>query len=106
MAARNSIRYPTVEIHPDTARSLGIGDGEWVWIENWLSRQKFKAKLTLAVLPQMVMAAHGWWFPEEEGAEPSLFGAWKSNINQLIPMGSQGKDGLWRSDQELAVSRL
>jgi hypothetical protein len=31
---------------------------------------------------------------EEEGAEPSLFGAWKSNINQLIPMGSQGKDGL------------
>lgn len=85
---------PIAEIHPDTARSLGIGDGEWVWIENWLSRQKFKAKLTLAVLPQMVMAAHGWWFPEEEGAEPSLFGAWKSNINQLIPMGSQGKDGL------------
>ncbi len=85
---------PTVEIHPDTARRLDIGEGEWVWVENWLGRQKFKAKVTLAVLPQMVMAAHGWWFPEEDGAEPSLFGAWKSNINQLIPMGSQGKDGL------------
>jgi anaerobic selenocysteine-containing dehydrogenase len=85
---------PTLEIHPDTAQSLNIGDGEWVWVENWLGRQKFKAKITLAVLPQMVMAAHGWWFPEEDGAEPSLFGAWKSNINQLIPMGSQGKDGL------------
>ncbi len=85
---------PIVEIHPDTAKSLNVGDGEWVWVENWLGRQRFKAKLTLAVLPQMVMAAHGWWFPEEEGAEPSLFGAWKSNINQLIPMGSQGKDGL------------
>jgi anaerobic selenocysteine-containing dehydrogenase len=85
---------PIVEIHPDTAKELGVGDGEWVWIENWLARQKFKTKLTLAVLPQMVMAAHGWWFPEEDGAEPSLFGAWKSNINQLIPMGSQGKDGL------------
>jgi anaerobic selenocysteine-containing dehydrogenase len=85
---------PTVEIHPDTAKALGIGNGDWVWVENWLGRQKFKAKLTLAVLPQMVMAAHGWWFPEEDGAEPSLFGAWKSNINQLIPMGSQGKDGL------------
>jgi anaerobic selenocysteine-containing dehydrogenase len=85
---------PTLEIHPDTAKSLGIGDGEWVWVENWLGKQKFKAKVTLAVLPQMVMAAHGWWFPEEDGAEPSLFGAWKSNINQLIPMGSQGKDGL------------
>ncbi|HSW39725.1 MAG TPA: molybdopterin-dependent oxidoreductase [Acidobacteriota bacterium] len=86
--------YPTVEIHPDTARNLGIDDGEWVWVENWLSRQQFKAKLTPAVLPEMVMAAHGWWFPEEDGAEPSLFGAWKSNINNLIPMGSQGKDGL------------
>jgi anaerobic selenocysteine-containing dehydrogenase len=85
---------PTVEIHPDTATTLSIKDGDWVWIENWLGRQQFKAKLTLAVLPQMVMAAHGWWFPEEEGAEPSLFGAWKSNINQLIPMGFQGKDGL------------
>ena len=85
---------PLVEIHPDTAQNLNIGDGEWVWVENWLGRQKFKAKVTLTVLPQMVMVAHGWWFPEEDGAEPSLFGAWKSNINQLIPMGYQGKDGL------------
>ncbi len=85
---------PIVEIHPETAKGLDIADGEWVWVENWLGRQQFKSKLTLAVLPQMVMAAHGWWFPEEDGAEPSLFGAWKSNVNQLIPMGSQGKDGL------------
>jgi anaerobic selenocysteine-containing dehydrogenase len=85
---------PTVEIHPDTAKSLGIENGEWVWVENWLGKAQFKTKVTMAVQPQMVMVAHGWWFPEEDGAEPSLFGAWKSNINQLIPMGSQGKDGL------------
>jgi anaerobic selenocysteine-containing dehydrogenase len=85
---------PVVEIHPDTAKALGIGEGEWVWIENWLGRCKFRAKVTLVVPPWMVMAAHGWWFPEEPGAEPSLFGVWKSNINQLIPMGYQGKDGL------------
>jgi hypothetical protein len=41
-----------------------------------------------------VMAEHGWWFPETEGAEPTLFDVWKSNVNQLIPMGYQGKDGL------------
>jgi len=40
------------------------------------------------------MAAHGWWFPERDGAEPDLYGTWESNINQLIPMGYQGKDGL------------
>jgi len=85
---------PLVEIHPDKARELGIGHGEWVWIENWLGKQKFKAKVTIVVPPNMVMVPHGWWFPEKEGAEPSLFGVWESNINQLIPMNSQGRDGL------------
>ncbi len=85
---------PVIEIHPDTARTLDIGEGEWVWVENWLGRCKFRANVTLVVPPWMVMTTHGWWFPEEPGAEPSLFGVWKSNINQLIPMGYQGKDGL------------
>jgi len=85
---------PIVEIHPDTANQYGIGNGEWVWIENWMGRAKLKAKVTLVVPPWMIMAAHGWWFPEREGAEPSLYGAWEVNINQLLPMGAQGKDGL------------
>ncbi len=85
---------PVVEIHPDTARAHNISNGEWVWVENWLGKCKLKAKVTLVVPRWMVMAAHGWWFPEEPGEEPSLFGVWKSNINQLIPMGYQGKDGL------------
>jgi hypothetical protein len=42
----------------------------------------------------MVMAEHGWWFPEKKGAEPSLYGVWENNINQLVPMGYQGEDGL------------
>ncbi|MBA7638932.1 Periplasmic nitrate reductase [subsurface metagenome] len=85
---------PVIEIHPDTAKPLDIGDGEWVWVENWLGKCKFKAKITIVVPTWMVMATHGWWFPEKPGAEPSLFGAWESNVNQLIPMGFQGKDGL------------
>ncbi len=85
---------PLVEIHPDTANQYGIGSGEWIWIENWMGRAKLKAKVTLVVPPWMIMATHGWWFPEREGAEPSLYGVWEHNINQLIPMGAQGKDGL------------
>ena len=85
---------PVIEIHPDTAKSLDIGNGEWVWVENWLGKCKFKAKVTLVVPTWMVMATHGWWFPEKPGEEPSLFGVWESNVNQLIPMGFQGKDGL------------
>ncbi len=85
---------PIVEIHPKTAKAHGIGHGEWIWIENWMGRVKFKAKITPVVPTWMIMAAHGWWFPEKEAAEPSLFGAFESNINLLIPMGHQGKDGM------------
>jgi len=85
---------PVVEINPQTARSHGIENGQWVWVENWMGRCKLKAKVTAVVPRWMVMAAHGWWFPEKPPQEPSLFGVWESNINQLIPMGAQGKDGL------------
>jgi anaerobic selenocysteine-containing dehydrogenase len=85
---------PVVEIHPDTAGAIGVSNGEWVWVENWMGRCRLKAKVTLVVPRWMVMAAHGWWFPEKSGAEPSLYGVWESNVNQLIPMGAQGKDGL------------
>ena len=86
--------HPIIEIHPDTAKSLDISDGEWIWVENWLGRCMLKARVTPVVPEWMVMAEHGWWFPEKKGAEPSLFDVWKSNVNQLIPMGYQGKDGL------------
>jgi anaerobic selenocysteine-containing dehydrogenase len=85
---------PLVEIHPDTAKSLHIGDGEWVWVENWMGRCKLKAKVSPIVPRWMVMAAEGWWFPEKPAPEPHLFGVMESNINQLIPMGVTGKDGL------------
>jgi anaerobic selenocysteine-containing dehydrogenase len=86
--------HPLIEIHPSTAERYGISHGEWVWVENWMGGCMLKAKVTPIVPEWMVMAEHGWWFPEEEGAEPSLYGVWKSNINQLIPMGYQGEDGL------------
>lgn len=85
---------PVVEIHPETAAQYHIGDGEWVWLENWLGRARFKAKVTLIVPPWMVMAAHGWWLPEKKGAEPELYGTWEHNINLLAPMHEQGPDGL------------
>jgi anaerobic selenocysteine-containing dehydrogenase len=85
---------PVVEIHPDTATAHEIENGDWVWIENWMGKCKMKAKVSAIVPRWMVMTAHGWWFPERSGNEPSLYGLWESNINQLMPMGAQGKDGL------------
>lgn len=83
-----------LEIHPETAQKMGVKDGDTVWIENWLGKCKRLALLTPVIHPEVVMAPHGWWMPEQEGAEPSLFGIWDVNINQLIPMSHTGESGL------------
>lgn len=72
---------PLVEIHPDTARNLGIADNDWVWIESPRGgRIKQRAKLTPTVHPSVVSAQHGWWFPEKD---PWEYGFKESNINML-----------------------
>ena len=91
---REQQKEPVMEIHPDTAEKYGIRHGEMVCIENWLGKITVKALVTPVIHPGVVMAEHGWWFPEKEGAEPSLFGVWDVNVNQLIPMGYEGKGGL------------
>jgi anaerobic selenocysteine-containing dehydrogenase len=78
---------PVVEIHPDTAKAIGIGDGEWVAIVNDRGRFKRKAKVTPIMHPRVVSVPHGWWLPEEEGTEPNLYGIWKYNCNQLVNIG-------------------
>jgi len=74
---------PFIEIHPDTASDLGIRDGDWVWVESPRGRVQQKAKVITGIHPKVVHAQHNWWFPEDKGAEPSLHGVWKSNINVL-----------------------
>jgi anaerobic selenocysteine-containing dehydrogenase len=76
---------PLLQIHPDTAKKLGIANGDWVYIETPEGRIKQKAKLTKDVDPRVVHADGHWWYPEKPAAEPSLFGVWESNINVLTP---------------------
>ncbi len=55
---------PIVEIHPQTAKKHGIEDGAWVWIESPRGRIKERAKLNDGIDPRVIVAEHGWWFPE------------------------------------------
>ena len=96
---------PMVEIHPDTARERGIRDGDWVWIENNYGRCRQRARLTDTIHPRVVNANHGWWFPERPGPEPSLFGVWESNINQLLPLGECGPSG-WCAPYKSNICRV
>ena len=36
---------------------------------------------------------HGFWYPEEDGEEPNLYGNWKSNVNMLMPNSVNAKVG-------------
>jgi anaerobic selenocysteine-containing dehydrogenase len=90
---RELVPGPIVEMHPKTAAEYGIIDGDIVVIENMFGYCKQKARLTPILKPGVVAAAHGWWFPEQDGEEPNLFGTWKANINNLMPHKEIGKLG-------------
>ena len=81
---RKRVPWPLLEIHPDTAKSLGIENGQWAWIESPRGRCRHVASYDENIDPGVVHGQHGWWFPEDPPEEPSLYGAWKANINVLI----------------------
>jgi anaerobic selenocysteine-containing dehydrogenase len=72
---------PVLQMNAETARKLGIKDGDWVWIETPRGTVKQKCEYAEGMHPRCVHAEHSWWFPEEPGEEPWLHGCWESNIN-------------------------
>ncbi len=76
---------PRVKMHPLTARNMGIGDGEWVYIETPIGRCRQTVRYDFGHNPKIIDPEHSWWRPELPGEEPSLFGWTDWNINQTIP---------------------
>jgi anaerobic selenocysteine-containing dehydrogenase len=50
----------TAEIHPDTAESFSIQDGEEIILENKRGSITIKANVTGDILPGVVSVPHGW----------------------------------------------
>lgn len=76
---------PIVQLHPDAAKENGIADGDWVHIETPEGKIKQRAEVTSKIHPKVVHVEHGWWFPEQPGEEPNLFGVWESNAGVILP---------------------
>ena len=83
MGMREQHPEPLMDIHPDTARSLNIVDGDWAYIETRRGVIKQKARVTTTIHPQVVNVESHWWFPEQPAQEPCLHGLWQSNANVL-----------------------
>ncbi|NLK51348.1 MAG: molybdopterin-dependent oxidoreductase [Syntrophomonadaceae bacterium] len=82
--------HPFVNIHPETAAANGINDGDKVLIETKHGKIVQVARVTDNVLPQVICAALGWWYPE---GDPSQQYEWrKSNYNMLTSINKLGKE--------------
>ena len=79
-AFRNQHPHPALRLHPDTAASLGICDGDWVRIETPVGSVTQQAHLTDLLHPRVVQADR-WWYPERADDEQDPFGFAATNIN-------------------------
>ena len=84
---------PLIEINPQDAIKYGVADGQWVEVSDPFGKCVLKAKVSQVVEPGVVHAQHGFWFPEKDSEEPSLYEVWRSNINELVPHFWIGKLG-------------
>lgn len=103
---REKMPDPLVEIHPDTAKAYGVGDGEWVYLENDMGRVKRKARITRRVKPHHVHTMHGWWMPELDGRAPTLFGVWDYQINKIIPGPQCSKSGFGGGQYKTTLCKI
>lgn len=57
---RRLVPEALLEIHPATARGLGISDGDWVKVESPRGGIELKARLSEDIHPDIVSMLHGW----------------------------------------------
>ena len=76
--------YPFVEMHPSAAKSLGIGDGDWVFVESPIGRVRAKARLTKGIDPRVVHIPRSGWRDECKELGLPGYGLEGANLNILI----------------------
>jgi anaerobic selenocysteine-containing dehydrogenase len=82
---------PSVLIHPETARKLGLSEGDPVVIETETGNATLFAVLTLGIHPDVVQATPGW---RDEG-----------NINRVVPW-SQFAEGIGSVPMRRVLCRI
>lgn len=71
---------PRMRIHPETARDLGLKQGEWAVLETEKGGITQRVETSQDVRRDTVCAAYGWWYPEGSQAR------WReADLNRIIP---------------------
>jgi anaerobic selenocysteine-containing dehydrogenase len=86
---REQTPAPNFQIHPDTAASLGIKQGDWCWIETRRGKIRECADLFYGIRPGTIECDHQWWFPELSAPK---HGFDLSNVNVLVNRAHYSQD--------------
>jgi len=86
---------PIVQMHPETAKRLGLREGSWVYIETEKGRIQQRLAYDPDLDPKIVVASFGWWFPERRD---SMFDWDRCNINVLTRSDPPYDPGIGTSD--------
>jgi anaerobic selenocysteine-containing dehydrogenase len=86
---RTARPHPRALIHPQTASDYNIDENDDIIIETAYGQISQIAHLTDSVHPDVIVAACGWWFPEEK--MEALFGWDRSNFNILTSTEKLGR---------------
>ncbi|MBW1829959.1 MAG: molybdopterin-dependent oxidoreductase, partial [Deltaproteobacteria bacterium] len=83
---RRGYPEPLIEINPETAKGLGIGDGDILYIETpgFNGHVTGRASFVDGLHPMTISCLSHWWFPERTEPEHGCF---ESNINTILPYG-------------------
>jgi anaerobic selenocysteine-containing dehydrogenase len=70
----------TVEVNPETARKLGIHEGDAIWLESPAGRLQVRARLYPGIAPEVVHVPFG----SGHGSGGRFAEAWGVNPNRLV----------------------
>ncbi|MDR1088519.1 MAG: molybdopterin-dependent oxidoreductase [Coriobacteriales bacterium] len=79
---RTSYPHPRADMSAATLARLGLKEGDWIRVATQHGQARFVATAS-PLIDDVVSVDYGWWFPEEDGTAPHLFGALRSNANML-----------------------
>jgi len=83
---RRHMPDPQVELHPETATTRGIAEGQWVEITTPKGSVRARAVFNATLAPGVVCGQHGWFEPCDELDLPGYpaFGPGSANLNLVL----------------------
>jgi thiosulfate reductase / polysulfide reductase chain A len=81
--ARKVSPDPLVYVHPETAGSHGLEEGDWILLETPAGRERCRLKVSVTedTMPDILTTGMGWWEP---GSAAAHLGALDINVNAVL----------------------